>query len=328
MTEVNNATRIDGSALARQLRADVRDKVQTMAAEHGITPGLAVILVGGDPASRAYVRKKRDAAAEVGIAAYDYDLPGTTSEASLLSLIRELNDDARVNGILVQLPLPAHIASAAIEAEIDPDKDVDGFHEINTGRLWRGEDSLAPCTPLGCQRLLKHALGDDLSGLHALIIGRSNIVGKPLANLLLREDCTVTLAHSQTRNLVELCRSADIVVAAIGFPRRVRGHWIKKGATVIDVGINRGADGTSGRQRLVGDVAFDEVSQVAHAVTPVPGGVGPMTIACLLENTLVAARRQYALPGPAQAWAMQAKAMGWRLADPTATDGAPVARHA
>jgi methylenetetrahydrofolate dehydrogenase (NADP+)/methenyltetrahydrofolate cyclohydrolase len=318
MTQSTIARSIEGRALAQQLRSRIRREVDAMAVEHGITPGLAVVLAGGDPASRAYVRNKRRAAAEAGIASHDHDLPETTSQAALLALIRQLNEDAGIHAILVQLPLPAHISSAAVAAAIKPEKDVDGFHEINIGRLWRGETDLSPCTPKACLLLLRQACGDGLAGKHAVVLGRSNIVGKPLANLLLREDCTVTLAHSQTRNLPELCRSADIVVAAMGAPRRVRGHWIKPGAVVIDVGITRGGDALSGKLRLIGDVAFDEVREVAHALTPVPGGVGPMTIACLLDNTLIAACRQCELPGPAEAWAMQARAMTWQLVAPMA----------
>lgn len=295
MKDVDPAIRLDGKALAADIQRRLCGEVQTLAAEHGVTPGLAVILVGANAASRTYVRSKRRKAGQVGLDSFDHDLAATTSQADLLTRIDRLNRDERVHGILVQLPLPAHISSAAVAAAIDPDKDVDGFHEINTGRLWRGEHALVPCTPKGCLLLLRHALDDDLAGRHAVIIGRSNIVGKPLANLLLRADCTVTLAHSRSRDLPGLCRSADIVVAAIGAPKTVRGDWIKPGATVIDVGINRGAEGISGKTHLVGDVAYDEVSRVAAAITPVPGGVGPMTIVCLLDNTVAAACRQHGL---------------------------------
>jgi methylenetetrahydrofolate dehydrogenase (NADP+)/methenyltetrahydrofolate cyclohydrolase len=230
--------------------------------------------------------------------AFEHNLPDDTAQAALLDLIGQLNDDPHVSGILVQLPLPRQISSTRVLAAIDPDKDVDGFHVVNTGRLWTGEETLVPCTPLGCSLLLKHVLHDGLSGLHAVVIGRSNMVGKPLANLLLREDCTVTIAHSHTRELPAICRCADIVVAAAGHPHLVRGDWIKKGATVIDVGINRIEDHKTGKKRLVGDVAFSEALAVAGAITPVPGGVGPMTIACLLQNVGFATCLQHGLNVP------------------------------
>lgn len=289
---------IDGKALAAEVRHRVQRQVQTLADQHSLTPGLAVVLVGQDPASQTYVRSKRKQTIEAGMQSFEHNLPETTSQETLLSLIEELNGDPRVNGILVQLPLPQQISSAAVLAAIDPDKDVDGFHVVNTGRLWTGGDTLVPCTPLGCSMLLRHALNDDLSGLHAVVVGRSNIVGKPLANLLLRENCTVTVAHSRTRDLPAVCRLGDIVVAAVGRPEMVRGDWIKPGATVIDVGINRVAGHEPGKTRLVGDVAFSEVSEVAGAITPVPGGVGPMTIACLLQNTVTATCLQHAMAVP------------------------------
>ena len=266
-----------------------------------MTAGLAVVLVGEDPASQVYVRNKSKAIAEAGMAAFDHRLPAETDEATLLALVHRLNDDPAVHGILVQLPLPDQIREDAVLDAIDPDKDVDGFHVVNTGRLWSGGDPLVPCTPQGCLMLLEDAVG-DLTGLNAVIVGRSNIVGKPMAALLLGRHCTVTVAHSRTRDLDEVCRHADVLVAAVGRPEMVRGSWIKPGAAVIDVGINRIAaptDDNPDKTRLVGDVAFDEAAAVAGAITPVPGGVGPMTIACLLRNTLIAACRQNGLPEPA-----------------------------
>jgi len=286
------AERIDGKARAADLRATVADQVAALGTAHAITPGLAVVLVGADPASQTYVRSKRKLTRAIGMESFEHNLAASVSQAELLALIRTLNDDERVNGILVQLPLPDHIASQAVLETIRPDKDVDGFHVRNTGALWTGGDPLVPCTPLGCMMLLQSAVA-SLDGLHAVIIGRSNIVGKPIANLLLRADCTVTLAHSHTRDLPALCRQADILVAATGRPQMVRGDWIKPGAAIIDVGINRSEDPATGKRRLIGDVAFDEACQVAGAITPVPGGVGPMTIACLLHNTLVATCRQH-----------------------------------
>lgn len=293
-----HANRIDGKVVAAQRCARVARQVDTLVAEHGLTPGLAVVLVGRDPASEVYVRNKHRRTEAAGMHSWQHHLPETTTQAELLALIDTLNADSDVHGILVQLPLPAHIAPAAVLAAIDPDKDVDGFHEINTGRLWNGGAAQTPCTPLGCLLLIQAARGDNLAGLDAVILGRSNIVGKPLANLLLREDCTVTLAHSKTRDPAALCRRADIVIAAVGRAEMVRGDWIKPGATVIDVGINRIDVPGSSKPRLVGDVAFEEVAPVAGAITPVPGGVGPMTIACLLENTLSAACRQHGLAVP------------------------------
>ena len=276
---------IDGVAAAKKLRAEIAAEV----AAHKITPGLAVVLVGEDAASQVYVRNKSRAAEEVGMKSWTYRLPPETTQEQLLDKVAELNGNPGVNGILVQLPLPKQIDAQAIIAAISPTKDVDGFHPVNAGRLSLGLPSLVPCTPQGCMILLRETLG-DLSGRKALVLGRSNIVGKPVAHLLLQANCTVTIAHSRTQNLAEECRNADILIAAIGKPEFVRGDWIKPGATVIDVGINRIDDPANpGKTRLVGDVAFAEASQHAGAITPVPGGVGPMTIACLLKNTLQAA---------------------------------------
>jgi methylenetetrahydrofolate dehydrogenase (NADP+)/methenyltetrahydrofolate cyclohydrolase len=291
------AKRIDGRAAA----AAVRERVTRAAAEFrgrtGRAPGLATVLVGEDPASAVYVRSKGRATAEAGMESFSHQLPASTSEAELLDLVAKLNSDDRVDGILVQLPLPAHVDSARVIAAIDPAKDVDGFHPVNAGRLATGLDALVPCTPLGCLDLLKQELG-SISGLEAVVIGRSNIVGKPMAMLLLGESATVTIAHSRTRDLPDVVRRADIVVAAVGRPEMVRGDWIKRGAVVIDVGINRVPAAEEGKTRLVGDVAYDEASEVASAITPVPGGVGPMTIAMLLRNTIVAASRRAALDEP------------------------------
>ena len=285
---------IDGRTLASELHRQVRQKVQVLERMHRATPGLAVIQVGHDAASSVYVRSKRKCTVELGMTAADYDLPASTPQAELLALIEGLNGDPAVNGILVQLPLPAHIDAKAVERAINPDKDVDGFHEVNVGRLWAADDDgLVPCTPLGCMKLL-HSVHEDLTGLHAVVVGCSNIVGKPLASLLLRSQCTVSLAHEFTRDLPALCREADILAVATGHPELVRGDWIKPGATVIDVGINR-IETPGGGTRLVGDVAFGEASAVAGAITPVPGGVGPMTIACLMENTVTACCRQHGL---------------------------------
>jgi methylenetetrahydrofolate dehydrogenase (NADP+)/methenyltetrahydrofolate cyclohydrolase len=282
---------IDGKAAAATLRAAVGSEVERFRAAIGRVPGLAVVLVGEDPASAVYVRSKGKATREAGMASFEHKLPADTSEADLLALVERLNADPAVDGILVQLPLPPQIDAAKVLALIDPAKDVDGFHVENVGRLAVGAEALVPCTPLGCLHLLKRELG-DLSGLDAVVIGRSNIVGKPMAMLLLGESATVTIAHSRTRDLPALVRRADIVVAAVGRPEMVRGDWIKPGATVVDVGINR-IDG-----KLVGDVAFAEAVEVAGAITPVPGGVGPMTIAMLLRNTLVAAHRRAGLADP------------------------------
>jgi methylenetetrahydrofolate dehydrogenase (NADP+)/methenyltetrahydrofolate cyclohydrolase len=287
------ATRIDGKAFAAGLRARIAEAVAALENDHGLKPGLAVVLVGESPASQIYVGSKAKQTVEAGMRSFAHRLPTETSEAELLALL---------HGILVQLPLPPQIDSRAVLAAIDPAKDVDGFHVINTGRLWSGgpggpEPPLVPCTPLGCLMLLRHVLG-ELTGRRALVLGRSNIVGKPMAALLLGENCTVTLAHSQTRDLPAVCRGAEILVAAVGRPEMVRGDWIGAGATVIDVGINRVPGDAPGKTRLVGDVAFAEAATVAGAITPVPGGVGPMTIACLLRNTLIAACRQHRLAEP------------------------------
>jgi len=292
-----SAERIDGRAFAARLRERVAEKVPDFAAAAGRAPGLAVVLVGEDPASLVYVRSKGRATGEAGMASFEHRLPDTASQDELLGLVGQLNDDEAVDAILVQLPLPAGIDDKAVIEAIDPAKDVDGFHPVNAGRLAIGEDGLVPCTPLGCLMLLKDRLG-DLSGLEAVVIGRSNIVGKPMAQLLLAENCTVTLAHSRTRELHSVVRRADIVVAAVGRPEMVRGDWLKPGATVIDVGINRVAGGESGKDRLVGDVDYASAAEVAGAITPVPGGVGPMTIAVLLRNTLVAAHARAGLPPP------------------------------
>jgi methylenetetrahydrofolate dehydrogenase (NADP+)/methenyltetrahydrofolate cyclohydrolase len=287
---------IDGKAIAAGLRAAVAAETRRLAAASGLVPGLAVVLVGENPASKAYVGSKSRAVVEAGMRPYDFQLPATTSAAELLGLIGELNADAAVHGILVQLPLPPQIDAARVIAAVDPDKDVDGFHPLNAGRLASGLPALVPCTPAGCIKLAK-TVHQSLGGLDAVVIGRSNIVGKPLLQLLLAENATVTIAHSRTRDLPALCRRADLLFAAIGRPEMVRGDWIKAGATVIDVGINRvPADG--GKSRIVGDVCFAEAVDVAGAVTPVPGGVGPMTIACLLVNTLRAACMQAGLPVP------------------------------
>ncbi|MCJ8143625.1 bifunctional methylenetetrahydrofolate dehydrogenase/methenyltetrahydrofolate cyclohydrolase FolD [Ancylobacter sp. A5.8] len=283
---------IDGKGFAEKLRARLAGEVAAFHAETRVTPGLAVVLVGEDPASAVYVRNKGKQTVEAGMASIEHKLPDTTTQAELLALIASLNADPGVHGILVQLPLPGHLDAQDVLAAIDPAKDVDGFHVVNAGRLAVGLDALVPCTPLGCVMLLKDLLG-SLAGLRAVVVGRSNIVGKPLAQLLLREDCTVTIAHSRTKDLAEECRRADILIGAVGRPEMIRGDWIKPGATVIDVGINR-VEKAGGGTRLVGDVAFDEAQGIAGAITPVPGGVGPMTIACLLANTLTAARRQVA----------------------------------
>jgi len=291
---------IDGKAFAEALRGRIAAAVDGLKRAHGLTPGLAVVLVGDNPASQVYVRNKARQTEEVGMTSIEHRLPATTGQEALLALVERLNRDPAVHGILVQLPLPKQIDEQAVIAAVDPGKDVDGFHVINAGRLMTGASGsaapLIPCTPLGCLMLLKDRLG-DLSGLHAVIVGRSNIVGKPMALLLLREHCTVTIAHSRTRDLPAVCRTADVLVAAVGRPEMIRGDWIKPGATVIDVGINR-IDGAGGKTRLVGDVATAEARKVAGAITPVPGGVGPMTIACLLANTLTAACRQAGLAAP------------------------------
>jgi methylenetetrahydrofolate dehydrogenase (NADP+)/methenyltetrahydrofolate cyclohydrolase len=288
---------IDGKAIAADLRARIADAVRTLGKEHGIVPHLAVILVGDDPASAVYVRTKTRSTAEAGMISTDHRLPAQASQGELLALIEKLNADRTVHGILLQLPLPRGMDSGAALIAIDPNKDVDGFHPLNAGRLASGLPGLVPCTPRGCILLAKSVHG-SLAGMDALVIGRSNIVGKPLVQLLLAENATVTIAHSKTRDLPALCRRADLLFAAIGQPEMVRGDWIKPGATVIDVGINRVA-GEGGKSRIVGDVAFAEAGNPAGAITPVPGGVGPMTIACVMLNTLRAACAQAGLPEPA-----------------------------
>ena len=287
---------VDGKGMAAALRARVAAEVARLAAEHGVTPGIAVVQVGAEPSSQVYVRSKGKAVSEAGMRAIDRTLPVETSEADLLAVIAGLNVDASVHGILVQLPLPKQIDAHNIISAIYPAKDVDGFHPLNVGRLARGLRALAPCTPLGCVMLAK-SVHASLEGLEAVVVGRSNIVGKPVMQLLLAENATVTVAHSRTRDLPGVCRRADLLIAAIGKPELVRGDWIKPGATVIDVGINRVQ--VDGQPRIVGDVAFEEVAQVAGAITPVPGGVGPMTIACLLLNTLRATCAANRLPCPA-----------------------------
>jgi methylenetetrahydrofolate dehydrogenase (NADP+)/methenyltetrahydrofolate cyclohydrolase len=282
---------IDGKALAQELRDTLAVEVKQLKDERGITPGLTVVLVGEDPASQVYVRNKARQTQEIGMISNKIDLPADTPQQTLLDQLHALNSDPTVHGILVQLPLPSHIDEALVIATIAPEKDVDGFHPMNSGGLCNGDpDALVPCTPQGCIMLAKKHLGDNLSGKHAVVIGRSNIVGKPVALLLLQESCTVTIAHSRTQNLSELCAQADILVAAVGRPEMVKAEWIKPGATVIDVGINR-IPTDDGKGRLVGDVDYAKAQPVAGAITPVPGGVGPMTIACLLKNTLEAARR-------------------------------------
>ena len=286
---------IDGKAFAATIRGKVADHVARLRADHGIIPGLAVVLVGEDPASEVYVRNKGKQTVEAGMASFEHKLPADTSEADLLALVARLNADPAVHGILVQLPLPKHLDSDLVINAIEPAKDVDGFHVSNVGLLGTGQKAMVPCTPLGCLMLLRDLHG-DLSGMEAVVVGRSNIVGKPMAQLLLGDSCTVTIAHSRTRDLPAVVRRADIVVAAVGRPEMVKGDWIRPGATVIDVGINRiEADG---KTRLVGDVDYASASEVAGAITPVPGGVGPMTIACLLANTVTAACRANGLPEP------------------------------
>lgn len=289
------ATLIDGKAFAAKVRAQVAAHVARLKDEHGLVPGLAVVLVGEDPASQVYVRSKGKQTVEVGMNSYEHKLPADTSEADLLALIARLNADPAVNGILVQLPLPGHLDSDLVINSIDPAKDVDGFHISNVGLLGTGQKSMVPCTPLGCLMMLRDHLG-SLSGLNAVVVGRSNIVGKPMAQLLLGDSCTVTIAHSRTRDLAAVCRGADILVAAVGRPEMIPGDWVKPGATVIDVGINRIE--RDGKGVLVGDVHFASAVAVAGAITPVPGGVGPMTIACLLANTLTATCRAHGLAEP------------------------------
>jgi methylenetetrahydrofolate dehydrogenase (NADP+) / methenyltetrahydrofolate cyclohydrolase len=293
---VGQAKVIDGGAVAAQLRERVREVAGRLRDERGIIPGLATVLVGDDPASQVYIRAKARACAGSELEAFDIRLPAQISEAGLIAEIEKLNQDDRIDGILVQLPLPWQIDPHRIIAVVDPAKDVDGFHPLNVGRLWSGLPTMVPCTPQGCLRLLR-TVHPDLTGANAVILGRSNIVGKPLSALLLAADCTVTMVHSKTKNAPNICRGADILIAATGRPEMVKAGWVKPGATVIDVGINSVANG-EGRNRLIGDVDYVSVSAVAGAITPVPGGVGPMTIACLLLNTLLAARRRHGLPDP------------------------------
>ena len=297
---MSEAKIIDGKAFAAELRGRVGAAVAALERDHGLTPGLAVVLVGENPASHIYVRNKNQQTLEAGMNSFEHELPVETSQDALLALVRQLNDDPKVHGILVQLPLPDGIDDQAVIDAVDPDKDVDGFHVINAGRLMTvakgSRPALVPCTPLGCLMMLKAELG-DLSGRRAVVVGRSNIVGKPMAQLLLQESCTVTIAHSRTRDLPDLCREADILVAAVGRPKMIEGGWIKPGAVVIDVGINR-IEAEGGKTKLVGDVDTEAAKRVAAAITPVPGGVGPMTIACLLANTVTAACRQHGIEPP------------------------------
>ena len=287
---------IDGKAFAARLRARVKAQVEALKSRHDIEPGLAVVLVGENPASEVYVRNKAKQTRATGMRSFEHRLPATTSQDDLLALVCRLNDDPAVSGILVQLPLPEQVSADAVIATIDPAKDVDGFHVTNAGLLAVGGDGMVPCTPLGCLMLLEDRLG-SLAGARALVLGRSNIVGKPMAQLLVRESCTVTIAHSRTRDLAGECRRADILVAAVGRPRMVPGDWIRPGAVVIDVGINR-IDAGNGKTRLVGDVDFEGALPVVGGITPVPGGVGPMTIACLLHNTVLAACRRHGVAVP------------------------------
>jgi len=295
---MSDATKIDGKTFAANLRAEIGRKVTLLKEKHGLTPGLSVILVGEDPASEVYVRNKGKATVEAGMNSNTHTMAENATHDEVMAKVEELNADPAVHGILVQLPLPKQVNEDAIINAIHPAKDVDGFHTLNVGRLNSGQDAMVPCTPVGCMVMLKEVVG-DLTGKQAIVVGRSNIVGKPMAALLLKEHCTVTIAHSRTQDLAAECRRADIVIAAVGRPRMVKGNWIKPDATVIDVGINRIEDAsTKSGSRLVGDVDFDEAVKVAGAITPVPGGVGPMTIACLLKNTLTAACRQVQVPEP------------------------------
>jgi methylenetetrahydrofolate dehydrogenase (NADP+)/methenyltetrahydrofolate cyclohydrolase len=283
---------IDGKAFADRLSESLKSEVASLVADHNLQPSIAVVLVGDDPASHVYVRNKVRRCEQLGIESIEHRLPSSSSQEELLALIEEMNKDSNINGILVQLPVPEHIDDKAVIDAIAPEKDVDGFHILNAGALSIGQNQMVPCTPLGSLMLLKDQLG-NLSGMNAVVIGRSNIVGKPMASLLLQENCTVTIVHSRTRNIEEICRNADILVAAVGIPRMVKADWVKEGATIIDVGINRIEE--DGKSRLVGDVDFDEVIDMASAATPVPGGVGPMTIACLMHNTVAAAKKQAGL---------------------------------
>jgi methylenetetrahydrofolate dehydrogenase (NADP+)/methenyltetrahydrofolate cyclohydrolase len=293
MDDFMTARIIDGKDASQRLKDAVAAAVAALKARHNLVPGLATVLVGEDPASQVYVRNKQKTAHALGMNSIQHDLPATTPEADLLALVKKLNADPAVHGILVQLPVPKQIDSYKVITTTSPAKDVDGLHPESAGRLVSGGDALVPCTPLGCLMLLKETVG-AMSGLHAVVVGRSNLVGKPIAHLLLNENCTVTIAHSRTRDLAAVCRGADILVAAVGKAEMVRGDWVKPGATVIDVGINR-VPTADGKSRLVGDVAYDEASKVAGAITPVPGGVGPMTIACLMANTLKAACAQHGI---------------------------------
>ena len=286
---------IDGRAFAANLRAKVAAEVADLQRDHGLTPGLAVVLVGEDPASQVYVRNKGEQTKEAGMLSVTHRLDEATSQEALLALVEDLNADPAIHGILVQFPVPAQIDQGAVIAAISPDKDVDGLNVINAGRLASGLPALTPCTPLGCMLLVRDILGENLAGKRAIVIGRSNLVGKPIAQLLLAADCTVTIAHSRTQDLPELCKEHDIVVAAVGRAQMVKRDWVKAGAVVIDVGMNRIPGKEPGKTRLVGDVDFADVEPVAGAITPVPGGVGPMTIACLLQNTLTAAKRLHGL---------------------------------
>lgn len=291
---------IDGKTIATALKARVAEAVATLKRDHGLTPGLAVVLVGNDPASEVYVRNKGIATREAGMNSFEFKLPAETSEADVLAKVRELNADPAVHGFLVQFPVPDHISQQAVIDAIDPAKDADGLHPLNAGRLASGLPAMVPATPEGCLIMAKLAAGGDLAGKHAVVIGRSNLVGKPVAQLLLKENCTVTIAHSRSHDLPGLARQADILVAAVGRPNMVRGDWVKPGAIVIDVGINRvpAPEKGEGKTRLVGDVAFDEVAKVAGGITPVPGGVGLMTVACLMRNAVIAACRQHGVPVP------------------------------
>ncbi|MEC7835050.1 MAG: bifunctional methylenetetrahydrofolate dehydrogenase/methenyltetrahydrofolate cyclohydrolase FolD [Pseudomonadota bacterium] len=287
---MGNAKIIDGKKLADKICSDVSKQGDIIQKNHGIQPGLAVVLVGEDPASQIYVKNKGKRTIEVGFRSFEHKLDKKTSEKELLALVTKLNNDKTVNGILVQLPLPEQIDAQKVLDTINPEKDVDGFHAVNSGKLWSGLEGMVPCTPLGCLIMLKETL-KDLTGMNVVVVGRSNIVGKPIAGLLLKEHCTVTIAHSRTKDLPEVCRGADILVAAVGRAEMIKGSWIKPGCTVIDVGINR-VEKEDGKTKLVGDVDFEDAKKNAKFITPVPGGVGPMTIACLLVNTLTATRRQ------------------------------------
>ncbi len=300
MTEDGMTARIiDGKAYAAGLRGRIGDHVARLQKDHELTPGLAVVLVGNDPASEVYVRNKGIATKEVGMNSFEFKLPADTSEEDLLAKVRELNADPSVHGILVQFPVPGQISQQKVIDTISPEKDVDGLHPVNAGRLASGLDGLVSCTPLGCLMLIKDVMA-DIAGKNAVVIGRSNLVGKPVAQLLLKENCTVTIAHSRTADLAKVAASADILVAAVGRAKMVKGDWVKPGAIVIDVGMNRipAPEKGEGKTRLVGDVDFEAVKEVAGAITPVPGGVGPMTIACLLHNTLIAACRQAGIAAP------------------------------